>query len=103
MQPFCCQLEHFSLKSLGAGLFWCPGLVILVFDNSSSLLKPISYHPTIEGHTYERQGSDVVESFRGPDGKLRTHTDHGVSKFVLSTEDGDDHGKFKSVNLEASS
>jgi hypothetical protein len=56
---------------------------------------------TIDGSTFERTGDTVSETTVGSDGKSHTWKMDGITKFDLTTKDGDFEGKFKNVDLEA--
>jgi hypothetical protein len=66
------------------------------YDQNGQLQKA-----QIDGNTYEKVGDSVVETYLGNDGKPHTYTIQGIGDFRLSTVDGNFHGAYKSVDLEA--
>lgn len=57
----------------------------------------------INDTTFERNGKDVIETYKGNDGQMHTSVQKNVDRFTLKTSDGDFHGPYKSVEFEAGS
>jgi hypothetical protein len=65
------------------------------YDTQGNLTKA-----RIDGTTYEKEGNDVVQTYKGGDRKDHQYTMHDVTNFNLRPEKGNLEGDFSSVALE---